>query len=209
MLHALYRRGYYLAMYSGVRAMANRMRSRRAQLPARLAVMDGTETVDSKLGELLVRVHGRAAPARERGAHHGILSLRQVQPQISRWIYRLLCSTSHFGCGHVEVAFFERNGVVTLYAVRNIASANARRIGLRGLAARMRLIRAGEAARTLHCVAGLLAARGYAVQHASPEHCLALTVDERLIAAARRPSAQASLRRKYERLQLALSKEPA
>jgi hypothetical protein len=199
--HAAYRWAYYLAMYSGLRALVNRARARPSALDPRLRQIDRTRAASAALGELLVRVHARPRPEASgaRGAH-GILSLRQSRPRVGRWTHRYFCATGHFGCGQVEIAFRERAGELTLYGTRNIAAANAHRLGFSALSERLCLSDAGEDVEAVRLAARLFGQLGFAVDHAAPDDCIRLAVDERLIAPARRARAFASLRRRYARL---------
>ena len=198
---ALHRWRYRVAMYTGLRALRNSLRSRAGCLDARLRRLDGTRLRDDGVGELCLSVHPRSHPRRSpAGGNHGLLSLRLRSPDVGRWTYRYFCATSHFGCGHVEIAFFEHDGRVTFYGVRNIARANAARLGLTRLSDRLRLRRSDEDAHVLGLVAGALARAGIAVCHAEAQECLDLAVDERLLAPSSVPRTRRSLYRKYARL---------
>jgi hypothetical protein len=195
-------------MYSGLRALVNRAKARSSALDPRLRRLDRTRAASAALGELLVRVHPRPRPdASGASGAHGILSLRQSQPRVGRGTHRYFCATGHFGCGQVEIAFHERDGAVTLYGTRNIAAANAHRLGFAALSERLRLSDAGEDIEAVRLVARLFGQLGFAVDHAAPDDCIRLAVDERLIAPARRARAFASLRRRYARLGAVLRAE--
>lgn len=206
LLHATYRQGYYLAMYTGVRALANLLRSRRSRLDPRLARLHGARLQDAELGALTLRVHSRRRPPGDDAlVAHAMLSLQRPKPALAGWRYRALCMTSHFGCGHVEVALWEQRGVVTFYGVRNIATANARRLGFTAAADRMQLTNADEDRFVLRLLANALRDEGLEVRHASADDCIRLAVDERLIAPDRRAQAHRALRRRYERLRRAIA----
>lgn len=199
--HAAFRRLYYTAMYSGLRALRNRAGSAYCALTPRLEAMSGETLTSTRLGTLVLHVHPRACRNSPSGpAGHGVFSLRRSDPPVGRVTYRLVCSTSHFGCGHVEVAFHERAGVVTFYGVRNIARANAQRLGLSGLSDRLRLRRSNEDVEVLRAVATRLRARGFEVRHAPAEECVRLTVDDRLVPRGRDAELRERLRRRYGRL---------
>ncbi len=201
--HAARRRGYQLAMYTGVRALVNRtVRGARVAEP-RLAALAGRRFAARGLGELVLRVHLRRRTAP--GAGLGYFSLRQAAPSVGPLAYRYFCWTSHFGCGHVEVAFRLEESAVVFLGVRNIAHANARRLGLRGLAERFRLARSREDHRVLHALAEHLRANGLAVRHAPAEACVDLLLDGRLVSDTRRSALRRALQRKYERLHAAFS----
>ena len=181
LLHAIYRQGYYLAMYSGVRALANLLRSRRSRLDPRLARLHGARLQDIELGDLTIRVHSRRSPAGSgTPAAHAMLSLQRPNSTLAGWRYRALCLTSHFGCGHLEVALWERRGIVTIYAIRNIASGKL--------------------------VATELERRGLLTRYATPAESLALCLDVRLLPSQHRESVRANLWKKYERLHQSLAR---
>lgn len=192
-----YRLGYFAAMYSGARALYNRARSRTQLLDPRLQSLS---TVEVGKVVLDVKAHSRPSPRPDRaGERFAMLSLKLRRPPIPRWLYRMLCATSHFGLAHIEVALFVEADTVSLYAVRDIVGANARRVGLARAAERIRLRRPGDTTDVLLAVAEALTARGFLVRHAPASECVALSVDERLLPAHAREAAAQVLRRKYER----------
>ena len=197
----LYRYGYYAAMYSGLRAAYNRLRSRRAIPNQRLQRLHSSCVIVGRSALFDARVYARRQPA-DGGprADHGVISLRLRRPPMPRWLYRIICATSHFGDGHVEVAFYWRGNAVTVYAVRNIAAGNVHRLGLAAAAARLRITSARESLSVLRGVADALKAIGLQVGHAIPEECIALSVDDRLLAAGDRERAVTHWRRHYRRL---------
>lgn len=202
MLSALYRCLYSSAMLLGVRACVNHVQSWLCRHRTRAAALDGCLVRSSRLGDLEVFVHPRLRPAGATApARYGLLSVRQRHPKVSPWLYRYLCLTSHFGCGHLEIAFYEKADVVTIYGVRNIARSNAHRLGLRGAADRLLLSRREEARVLLHEILPLLAEHGLAVRLAAPGECVALSVNRRLLHPASESTALGALRRKYEKLQ--------
>lgn len=208
--HAVFRQWYYLAMYSGVRALINRVRSHGRYLEPRLLSLHGRRFGGGVIKEALLQVHPRRRPARAgRLGDFGLFSLRLLQPPVDSLADQYFRSTSHFGCGHVEVAFYEHQGAVTVYAIRNIAEANARRLGLVDLAARFRLSQAGEEGHVLRATRDLLEAEGFRVAHAPAQLCLDLAVDDRLLPLDAQSRAREILRRKYERLSVVLEEARA
>jgi hypothetical protein len=101
----------------------------------------------------------------------------------------------------MEIAFYEKNGQVTIYAVRNIARANAHRLGLPGVASKLLLARREEAKILLREVVPLLAGHGLAAKIAAPCECVTLSVNKRLMHPDSQSTALVALRRKYEKLQ--------
>ncbi|MFT5464213.1 MAG: hypothetical protein ACI8QS_003107 [Planctomycetota bacterium] len=195
-------RGWYcFAMYSGLRALRNRVGSLSCRSNSEIGGLRDVILLSEDLGPLILNVHLRPRPsAATLDGNYGICSLRQPNPRVSRWIYQFFCATSHFGCGHFEIAFFERSGEVTFYGIRNMASANARRLGLHGLAARLRLSKSGEDVQVLSVVSKWLAGNGYVARHAKPSDCIELAVNNRLLPPSAHGKAKAILYRKYNRL---------
>lgn len=138
-----------------------------------------------------------------------MVSLRLVTAPIGRWTYRYLCLTSHFGRAHAEVAFHVRGGEITVYGVRNIARANADRLGLSRLSGRLRLAGIEEEAWILQLVATALQRAGLVVRLASAQECVDLSVNDRLLPPGRRAHVRATLLRRYARLTLPIREQAA
>ncbi len=192
---------YYLAMYSGLRALLNCARSKFFALDPNIESLNGIQVSSEKLGELIFYVHPRSRPlaAKENGKY-GVFSIQQQNPSIGRAAYRFFCQTSHFGCGHVEIAFYERGGEVTFYGVRNIARANASRIGLVNLSKRLQLIKRDEDALVLSAASRMLRTKGFETRHARPDECLNLAVNSRLLRYSVNVITLSTLYRKYDKL---------
>lgn len=206
-----YRWGYLLAMYTGLRAIFNQftdaLRRRSIGDHAALSVrrMDGLCVpfpADAFPSDLAIRVHTRSPPLPGVGA--GIISVAACltagseQPRVS-WRHRLLRWTSHFGCGDVEIAFYECDQTVTLYGFRNIIAGNSRRLGLRLPATAL----PDDSHTSALLIAGImnrLTDSGHRVRLASPAECVHLAVDDRLLPAHRRSCALTFLRRHYREL---------
>ena len=202
MLNAAYRVLYLLTMFAGVRAGLNHARAGLCRGRSRTAALDGHLLHSERLGELLARVHPRLRPGRGAPrAHYGLISVRQRQPAVGRLLYRYLCLTSHFGCGHFEIAFYEQGDEVTIYSVRNTARSNAQRIGLVDTARQLRLVGHGEARILLREVVSLLESHGLVTRIAAPHDCIRLSVSESLLPPRSRAAVLDTLTRKYERLQ--------
>lgn len=110
-----------------------------------------------------------------------MISVRQIRPRVNRALYRYLCLTGHFGCGHVELAFYERGGEVTIYGIRNIARANAHRLGLSRAADKLSIADTGESQTVLLAVLQALAKLGVTGRLAPPHECVDLAVNKRLL----------------------------
>lgn len=191
------RRAAYLgATYTGQRAAWNRVRA--ASLPAlRAEALDGGQW---RVGDALlrVRVHRRPRPAglgREWRA--GMLSLRLAEAPVGRLRYGLLLATSHFGCGHLEVAFCERGGEVVVYGLRNVLRSNVERWGL-GRAVPW-LQAPADASEALRALAERLGNVGLATFLAEPADCARLCVDPGLVPRAKRSAVMRALRDGYAR----------
>lgn len=192
---SLLRYGYYAAMYTGLRALYNRARGMRRTLDPRL---QGVTQVQLGNEMLRARCHARPRPrCGSSDASFCLVSLRLQEPPLVRWLYRALCATSHFGDGHLEVALYLEGDVARLYACRNIVRANARRLGLVCVADRLRLRRRRESTRALRAVADALSSCGFSVDHATPEECVAISTDGRLLRPASRGATLRGLHRKY------------
>ena len=61
-------------------------------------------------------------------AKYGMISLSLIRPGLDQFVYRLIRLTSHFGCGHLELAYMDIDGGIEIYAVRNILKANISRL---------------------------------------------------------------------------------
>jgi len=195
------RQWYYFAMYSGMRAFMNRAKSSLLALDPEIEALHGVRESSKELGDLVLYVHSRVRPsAANKSGNFGVFSLRQSSPNVGRWTNQFFCLTSHFGCGHVEIAFFENDGEVTFYGIRNIASANAHRLGFSGLSARFRLAKSGEDALVLRFISKFLEEKGFAAKHATAHDCVNFAVDNRLLPRESDVKVKTSLYQKYERL---------
>ena len=199
---ALWQLGYLAAIYSGLRAGVNVVRSgfcvRGVEAARRI---QGAGISSLKLGDLVVGVHSRACPPSGTDeARYGMISVRLRRPSMPRLLYRYFCLTSHFGSGHLEIAFYERGQKITFYAVRNIARSNARRLGLTKMADQLRLTHYDEELELIMEAATLLERQGLVAQFAPAEECIDLAVCRRLLPPAGRARVLETLERKYERL---------
>ena len=200
-LAAVYRWSYLVATYSGFRAIANRVRSRFRHRACRLAQLHRSVLSSEQLGQLALSVHSRQRPpSGARRAEYGMISVRQRRPRIGRPLYWYFCLTSHFGSGHVEIAFYRRGRRITFYAVRNVARSNASRLGLTGIADDLLLGRRDGEARLAMELARLLGDHGFVTSFACPDECVRLSVCPRLLRPGSQWEALGALRRKYERL---------
>ncbi|MCR9197582.1 MAG: hypothetical protein NXI04_02960 [Planctomycetaceae bacterium] len=205
-----YRWGYLLAMYTGLRAIFNRLtdtlRRRSIGDPALSAGrLDGLCVpfpADAFASDLVIRVHTRSIALP--GVRAGMISVAACLTSVTgatrlSWRHRLLRWTSHFGCGDVEIAFYESDQAVTLYGFRNIIAGNSRRLRMR-LPATAVPDDPHTSALVIAAIVQRLTDGGQRVRLASPAECVSLAVNDRLLPAHRRGRAQTSLRRRYREL---------
>jgi hypothetical protein len=198
---------YLLAMFTGVRAAFNCGRS--YFLPKlRVAILDGNRLELEKYGSVRVRVNARPAPtALDSEAKAGMISLYMVSPGIPSLLYAFIRLTSHFGCGHVEIAFYETQDNVTLFAVRNILRSNIDRLKLNQMFGSLRFSSEDDEIVLLERVINKLNSLGFTASFASPDECVSLALIPSLLAPRQRNLATDSLRRKYRRIEKKLTRE--
>jgi hypothetical protein len=200
-LMAMHRLWYMVAIYSGIRAFANRVLSAFRHRGVQIAPLHGTLVSSKKLGNVAIFVHSRGRPPS--GASevtYGMISIRQERPRISRLLYQYFCLTSHFGLGHMEVAFYEQGRRITYYGVRNIARSNARRLGFTRLADKLRLTKRDEELLVISEVSLLLETHGFVAQFARSDECVSLSVCGSLLHPATQMRALDAIKSKYDRL---------
>lgn len=191
---------YLLAMYSGVRAAFNRTRS--AFLPSpKASILDGQTLQIENISSAKVHVHPRAPAATLPPVRHaGMISINLLSPGIPRFIYGLLRLTSHFGCGHIEIAFYEDSDAVTVYAIRNIIRSNIDRFGGKHVFRSLKLASENDEILILQKTLKALNDLGIETELALPEDCVRFAVNRLLLDASRRDAATEALHRKYSRI---------
>ncbi len=197
---------YRIGMQTGMRALWNRARTVGLDRPKIPAALHGTTLDIQGLGPMRLAVHPRPTPKGEDPARRfAIISARQLGHKNQQLAYAYLLSTSHFGCGHLELGCFEEHGHLTFFGVRNMALANASRFGIRwpgphqlgtGETTPIEFARACQAA---------LTERSVSTTWASPTECVRLSVQPGLIARADRARVQRRLTARYQRLHAALA----
>ncbi len=173
---AFYRWIYLVAMYSGIRAVFNCIRSKMCAGACELVGLHKTRLCSQKIGDVMLFVHQRPSPrtfAKETA--FGMISVRHRYPRVGFLLYRYFCLTSHFGCGHMEIAFYEKQGKVTLYAVRNTAASNAFRLKWFGISAKLTLAQWDE--RLLKAMVRHLENAGFVTDLADVSECIDLSVN--------------------------------
>ncbi len=187
-------------VYTGMRAVSNRLWE--PFLPdVRLRELDGTMFSIEEFGKAKIRVNRRRLPKQAlNGISAGMISVALVTPGISKLAYAALLLTSHFGLGHIEVAFYENKNEVVIYAVRNIIEANLKRFGLYRFFSTLKLSDRDDEARVLQQIVDELKIRDIQLTFASPEECVQFAVQPELIESQRRRQVTKSIRRNYKRL---------
>ncbi len=204
-LDTLLRLGFVACVFTGLRAGFNRVRARLRRRPALGSRLHGARVEVGTLGPMRLQVHRRPRPDAARvAADFGMISARQERPRVKRALYCYLALTSHFGSGHLEVAFYEARGQVTIYAVRNTAQSSARRLGWKEVVGH--LGSKGDDLRLVRALATLFEREGVSLGVASGAECVELALTARLVAPRALQGTRASLERKYRHLHRALSR---
>lgn len=174
-----------------------------------VAVLDGMMLQLDKYGSVLIRVNGRPAPRMlSRQANAGMISLYLQSPAISSLLYAGLRLTSHFGHGHVEIAFYETTENVTCYAVRNIVRSNIDRLRLNRSFSNLKILTENDEIALVEQVLLKLRSLGIVARFASPSECILLAVSPSLLLRKQKGLAIEALQRKYRRIENRLFKEP-
>jgi hypothetical protein len=191
---------YLLAMYSGVRAVFNQVRSFFLPRP-RASTIDGETLRFEGFDRAKIRVHARAPP-KSLGSRQiaGMISIYSVTPGIPRFFYAMLRLTSHFGCGHIEIAFSEEKEMVTFFAIRNILRSNIDRLGCSRLFCNLKLSNDNDEIVVLRIIIQLLNAQDIDTSFASPEDCVSLAVNESLLIPETRNRTIEAMKRRYRRV---------
>ena len=192
---------YILLMYTGLRALFNLWRERCCDDGGPTGQISGTAVDSEPLGKFDVFVHRRPAPIDATpNVRFGMISVRQRRSSINRWLYHYLLLTSHFGCGHLEVAYYETDDFVVFYGIRNILKSNVDRLGLRTVGDKLRLATHGENILVLQELASLLAMRELTTSFATGRECVRLAVRAELLNPQSQDLILSNLEKKYDRL---------
>jgi hypothetical protein len=191
---------YLAATYSGLRALFNLFLSIIYD-PGRVSRLNYFLVALPGLGMTQFRVHGRPRPTNGcSSAKYGMISLSLIRPGLNQFVYRLIRLTSHFGCGHLELAYMDIDGGIEIYAVRNILKANISRLHLNQAFSSLRTITNEDEHRVLTQTISVLGDHGITCRLAAPSECCRLALSHRLL----NPRTQAviigSLHRKYKRM---------
>lgn len=191
---------YLVAIFTGLRVAFNWGRS--FFLPKlRVAILDGETLQFDAYGEVRIRVNARPSPkAIDSEARAGMISLYLESPGISSLFYAFMRLTSHFGYGHVEIAFYEVNHNVTFFAVRNILRSNLDRLRINQYIEGLKFSSDDDEIVLLQGVFHKLNSLGIKASFATPDECVSLAVNPSLLVPKQRNLATEALRRKYRRI---------
>lgn len=199
---------YLLAMYSGLRAVLNRVRSYCLPQP-RASLLDRQVLLLDKACCVEIRVHARShSQMKGKERIPGMVSISLASPGIHPIAYALWKLTSHFGCGHIELAFFEERGVVHFYAVRNILKSNMERLGGNRLSRRLKFAQESDEIFFLQQVMKRLADHGLPAIFESPEICVDLAVSPSLLHPQKHQRSIQALLCKYRRISKRVGSNP-
>lgn len=199
---------YLAAMYTGVRVAFNWGRSCFLPKP-RVAILDGETLQFDEYGAVRIRVNARPSPkASDTELRAGMISLYLESPTISRLLYTFVRLTSHFGYGHVEIAFYEANDKVTFFAVRNIVRSNLERLRLNQNFDSLKFSSDDDEIILLRGILHKLNSLGINASFATPDECVSLAVNSSLLGPKQRNLATEALRRKYRRIERKLVTDP-
>lgn len=197
---AIVRSIYLFAMYTGIRAVANRALSVFLPVP-RASAIDGATIQFDESNSFRIRVHGRIPPSPGDGSVvGGMISVYLEHPGISRILYSFLRVSSHFGCGHIELAFHEEDCSVCVFAVRNMLRSNLHRLGCSACLRDLALGTESDEIVVLTRIFDALRMQGLSAHLAPPAECVNMAVSPRLLKPKTRDRAIKTLTRKYERI---------
>ncbi|MFT7678007.1 MAG: hypothetical protein ACI8QC_001993 [Planctomycetota bacterium] len=192
---------YSLGRYTGLRAVLNKQRAKDLALPDNAQPWCGRTLTVPGFAPMGIELHPRRSPLGQTSTRRFfMLSARMTQPKIAAWRYAYLLRTSHFGCGHMELACYEEHGLWAVHGIRNMAADTAQAL---------RWTRTAEALRTnagptdvafLRCLIEALQATGLPARLLPALECVQLSVNPELLPASHRPKRMQALVRRYEGL---------
>ena len=196
----LIRACYLVAVCSGLRAMFNLLLSARYDT-GRVSCLDDVvvNLDDSSLAR--IRVHGKRRPANGcSSAKYGMISLELVHSGVHPLLDRILLLMSHFGCGHLELAYVDKDDRLEIYAVRNVAEANVSRLRLRQIFSSLKPMTMEEEYLVLSKILSVLSNLGINCGLASPRECCRLAISPGLLKSKTERVTREWLLRKYQRI---------
>ena len=188
-------------MYTGIRAALNQIRG--FFLPRlRVSILHGSTLRLKSFGDVKVRVNARARSNRvNSGVKAGMISIYMLAPGIPTSLYRLLRLTSHFGTGHLEMAFYEHGDSVVFFAVRNILRSNIERVRMGQQFSNLRFNSKDDEIIALQLIFQALGSRGIQATFAPPEECIKLSISKSLLNKKTRDRTIDSMLRRYKRIE--------
>lgn len=192
---------YLLAMYSGVRAALNQIRG--CFLPRlRVAILHGSTLRLNSSGDVKVCVNARTPSGMlNSDVKAGMISIYLLAPGIPTSLYRLLRLTSHFGTGHIEMAFYEHGDAIVFFAVRNILRSNIERVRMGKQFSNLRFNSKDDEIIALQLIFQALYSRGIQATFAPPEECIKLAISKSLLNKSTRDRTIDSMLRRYRHIE--------
>ena len=188
-------------MYTGTRAALNQIRG--FFLPRlRVSILHGSTLRLNSFGDVKVRVNARPpSNTLNSGVKAGMISIYLLAPGIPKSLYRLLRLTSHFGNGHIELAFYEHGDSVVFFAVRNILRSNIDRVGMGKQFCDLQLNSKDDEIIAIQPIFQALSLRGIEATFAPPEECIKLAISKSLLNKKTRDQTIDSMLRRYKRIE--------
>lgn len=191
---------FLIYVYSGMRSAFNLTRSFFLQKTG-LCLIDRQIILLDENNLATIRVHSRPVPKSvEQGSSAGMISVFLHSPGITRFNYALFRLTSHFGLGHIEIAFYEDRGAIVIFAIRNMLQANIDRIGLTRFFADLKLTSRDDEIMVLQQIVDLLGSHGKTFSFALPENCVKLAVHPALLNPETERRNKEAIRSNYKRV---------
>ena len=191
---------FLAAVYSGLRALFNLLLSIRYD-PGRVSCLDDVVVNLDDSGLARIRVHGKGRPANGCfSAKYGMISLKLINSGVNPFLYRILRLMSHFGCGHIELAYMDKDDGIEIYAVRNILKANISRLRLSQIFSSLKPITTEDEHRVISKTISILGNRGINCRLATPFECCRMSISPRLLNPKTESLTKDLLLRKYERI---------
>lgn len=195
------RLAYCLLRYTGLRAILNKQRAKGLGLPSSAQAWSGRTLMVPEYGPMSLELHRRRSPPGQAASRcFFMLSARMAQPDVAAWRYTYLLRTSHFGCGHMELACYEEHGGWAVHGIRNMAADAAQAVRWTRTARALRTTAGPTDADFLGCLFEALRETGLEARLLPAAECVRLSVNPELLPATNRPKRMQALVRRYEGL---------
>jgi hypothetical protein len=192
---------YLLAMYTCVRAALNQIHGFFLPL-LRVSILHGSTLRLNSSGDVKVCVNAKMPSGTlNSDVKAGMFSIYLLAPGIPTSLYRLLRLTSHFGTGHIEMAFYEHGDAIVFFAVRNILRSNIERLGMGIQFSNLGFNSKDDEIIALQLIFQDLGSRGIEVAFAPPEECIELAISKSLLIKKTRDRTIDSMLRRYKRIE--------